>query len=93
MVVRPSSWGITMKRVCLACRRRSADTTPDYPALCVPCLHRAGRSLKPGTRVICTIDDGCSGVVNRIEYGLAVVATNDGQEAWIPIAETVAVRR
>jgi hypothetical protein len=82
-----------MSRKCLACGRRPAATTPQWPALCASCLNRAGQRIGPGARVICEVDDGCSGIVNRIEDGLAVVTTNDGQEAWVPIQEMIRVSR
>jgi hypothetical protein len=82
-----------MSRHCLACGHRSVATTPEWPALCAACLDRAGKRIKPGARVICEVADGCSGTVNRIEDGLAVVTTNDGQEAWVPIPELIAVKK
>jgi hypothetical protein len=90
-------WSLTtggnMSRRCTACGRRSAATTAEWPALCQPCLDRAGEKIKPGARVICEVDDGCSGTVDRIEGGLAVVATADGKEAWVPIPELIAVAK
>lgn len=82
-----------MSRRCTACGRRPAATTPEWPALCQPCLDRAGEKIKPGARVICEVDDGCSGTVDRIEDGLAVVATADGKEAWVPIPELITVSK
>ena len=82
-----------MSRKCLACSRCSAATTPEWPALCASCLDRAGARIKPGARVVCEVDDACSGTVNRIEDGLAVVITNDGKEAWVPIPELIAVTK
>jgi hypothetical protein len=82
-----------MSRKCLACGRRPAATTPEWPALCSSCLNRTGERIKPGARVICEIDDGCSGTIDRIKDGLAVVTTNDGKEAWVPIPELVRVTK
>jgi len=80
-----------MSRQCLACGQRPVATTPDWPALCASCLKRTGQFITPGARVICEIDDACSGTVHRLENDLAVVTTNDGKEAWVPIPELVAV--
>ena len=69
----------------------SARLLRDYPALCKPCMNRSGRPVKAGDRVVCEVDDGCSGTVSRIEDGLAVIATNNGREAWVPIGEVIKV--
>jgi len=82
-----------MAEACLACGTNPAATTDEWPALCETCLERAGEEIEPGSRVICTVDHGCSGVVDRLENydQLAVVRTNDGGEAWVPIPEMVRV--
>ncbi len=84
-----------MSRPCLACGRRPAATTPEWPALCASCLDRTGERIRPGARVICTVDDGCSGTVDRLvdDGQLVVVRTEDGQEAWVPVCELVRVAR
>jgi hypothetical protein len=79
-----------MKRMCLACGKRPADTLAEYPALCKPCINRSGQPVKAGDRVVCEVDEGCSGTVGRIEDGLAVITTKKG-EAWVPIAELIKV--
>jgi hypothetical protein len=80
-----------MERQCLACGKRPAATTPEWPVLCAPCLDRAGEQVEPGARVICTVDHACSGTVDRLvdDGQLVVVKTADGQEAWVPIQEMV----
>jgi hypothetical protein len=82
-----------MSRQCLACGSRPAETTPEWPALCASCLDRAGKRIQTGIRVICTVDHGCSGSVDRLvdDDQLVVVRTADGQEAWVPIQELVLV--
>ena len=82
-----------MEPQCLACGRHPAATTDEWPALCESCLERTGDEIEPGARVICTVDNNCSGIVERMENydQLAVVRTNDGGEAWIPIQELVRV--
>jgi hypothetical protein len=82
----------TMPRKCLACGKRPAATTPEWPALCNSCLNRSGQGIKPGIRVVCEVDDACSGTVDRIEDGLAVVCSDAGKEAWVPIQELIPVR-
>jgi hypothetical protein len=76
---------------CLACGLYPADTIEEVPPLCALCLERAGDEIEPGARVICTVDNSCSGIIDRLENDdqLAVVRTNDGGEAWIPIQELV----
>lgn len=82
-----------MSRKCLACGRRPAATTPEWPALCSSCLNRAGERIKPGARVVCEVDDGCSGTVDRLvdDGQIVVVKTASGQEAWVPIQELVRI--
>jgi hypothetical protein len=82
-----------MSRECIACGQRPATTLPEWPALCASCLDRTGESISPGALVICEVDHECSGTVSRIEDILAVVITNDGKEAWVPIPELVAVTK
>ncbi len=82
-----------MVRRCFACGGRSVVTTPEWPALCTSCLDRIGEPIRPGACVICRVDDRCNGIVNRIKDDLAVVATNDGKEAWVPIPELVAITK
>ena len=81
------------KTTCLACGTPDHDRLPEYPPLCNGCLARAGTGLKFDGRVICTIDNGCSGILDRYDrHGLyGIVITDDGAEAWIPICELVAV--
>jgi len=82
-----------MSERCLACGRHPSATTEEWPALCASCLARVGDEIEVGASVICTVDHGCSGVVDRLENydQLAVVRTNDGGEAWVPILEMVRV--
>jgi len=82
-----------MSEQCLACGGQPVATTEEWPALCESCLERVGDEIEPGARVICTVDHGCSGVVDRLENDdqLVVVRTDDGGEAWVPIQETVRV--
>ena len=79
-------------RKCLACGIRPAATEEDWPALCEPCLDRAGEPVKPGARVVGVVDGACSGTVDRIEDSdLVVVRTIEGGEEWVPVADIVAV--
>jgi hypothetical protein len=80
-----------MSRQCLACGQRPAATTPEWPALCDSCLDREGERVSPGDKVICSVDHGCSGTVDRLEDDdqYIVVRTNDGKEAWVPRQEIV----
>ena len=81
-----------MKRICLACNKRDADTLPEYPALCTSCMNRAGDDIEPGANVICEVDESCSGIVDRLaDEMLVVVRTSDGGEAWVPRVELVRV--
>jgi hypothetical protein len=84
-----------MTSQCLACGARPAviPTNPKWPALCAPCLGRAGDDIGPGARVLCTVSNGCSGTVDRLvdDDQLVVVRTEDGKEAWVPIQEMVRV--
>jgi hypothetical protein len=82
-----------MSRTCLACGRRPAATTEEWPALCEPCLDRSGERIEPGIDVVCTVSDGRGGTVERLENDgfLAVVRTDDGGEAWVPVCELVRV--
>jgi hypothetical protein len=81
-----------MNRTCLACHQRDADTLPEYPALCIPCLERVGENIEPGASVICVNDDGCSGIVERLtDEMLAIVRTRDGGKAWVPQVDLVRV--
>ncbi len=81
-----------MERICLACQKNAADTLPEFPALCVPCLNRAGKQIVPGARVVCEIDASCSGMVERLaDEMIIVVRTSDGDEAWVPRVELVRV--
>lgn len=82
-----------MSRFCLACGRRPADTLPEWPALCAPCIKRTGQHIKPGVRVICESSLGCSGTVDRLVDGgvLAVVRTGNNQETCVPVIELVRV--
>jgi hypothetical protein len=84
-----------VKRQCLACGKRPAATTPEWPALCQPCLDRAGHRVKAGDRVICEVDHGCSGQIDRLEDDghFVIVRTDDGQEAWLPIGEVIRVTK
>lgn len=86
---------LVMSRQCLACGKRPADTTPEWPALCLTCLDRTGERIKPRAHVICTVDSGCSGIVDwLVDDGfIAVVKTDDGPEAWVPVGELVRVTR
>jgi class 3 adenylate cyclase len=56
-------------------------------------LYRSGERIKPRVRVICTEADDCGGTVERLEHDgfLAVVRTDDGGEAWVPVCELVRV--
>ena len=80
-------------RNCLACGARPAATTPEWPALCERCLDRAGEEIEPGAPVVCTASGGCGGRVDRLENDgfMAVVRTDDGQDAWVPACELVRV--
>lgn len=81
-----------MNRTCPACHQRDADTLHEYPALCTPCFKRAGNDIEPGASVICEIDHGCSGIVDRLADEMIVVVRNpDGHEAWVPRVELVRV--
>ena len=82
-----------MQRQCLACGQRPAATTPEWPALCHPCLDSAGERIEPGARVVCTVDAGCSGVVERLEEDghIAVVRTASGPDAWVSVGDMVRV--
>jgi hypothetical protein len=73
--------------------RETAITTDDFPASCPSCLDRGGERVAPGDRVICSVDHGCSGTVDRLEDDdqLVVVRTTDGKEAWVPHQELVPV--
>lgn len=75
---------------CKACRTRSSITIDGYAPLCGRCLDRTGDGIKAGRRVVCEVDDSCSGIVARMVDGYAVIETHDGGEAWIPTAELVA---
>lgn len=81
-----------MDRLCLACQKNIADTLPKYPALCSPCMSRAGKQIEPGVRVVCEVDAACSGIVERMaDEMITVVRTSDGDEAWVPRVELVRV--
>ncbi len=82
-----------MSRQCLACGVHPAITTPEWPALCAACLNRAGDDIRAEAQVVCTVDHGCSGIVDRLvdDDQLVVVRTHDGKEAWVPIQEMVRV--
>lgn len=82
-----------MSRKCIACGRRPADTLPEYPALCLTCLDRAGERIQPAARVVCHVDESCSGTVKQMDGDLAVVTTNDGEDAWLPRQELIRVRK
>jgi hypothetical protein len=49
--------------------------------------------IEPGTRVVCTVDNGCSGTVDRLEDDglLVIVRTTDVQKVWVPIQDMVRV--
>ena len=79
------------ERKCLACGIRPAATDEDWPAICEECLDRAGEPVEPRARVVCVVDGGLSGILDRIEDDLVVVRTIEGEEAWLPQADVVAV--
>ncbi len=56
---------------------------------------RVGEPVQPGDRVICEVDHGCSGIVDYLvdDGQLAVVRTDDGGEAWLPIQQIVRVSK
>jgi len=82
-----------MARKCIACGKRPAATTPEWPALCAACLHRAGQSITPGERVVCTVDGACNGWVHQLadDGFLAVVRTVTGEEVTLPAGNMVRV--
>ena len=76
---------------CLACGQHPRATLPRFPALCLPCLDRAGENITAGARVICTVDHGCSGTVERVDDYFGIVRTHDGHAAWVPTCVLVRV--
>lgn len=77
---------------CKACLKNNSIIIDDSAPLCGQCLNRAGRGVNVGSRVVCEVDDSCSGSVRRIVDSLAVIDTNAGREAWVPVAELVPCR-
>ena len=79
---------------CKACNsRRQIVTDTEWTPLCQPCVNRIGLTIRPGSRVVCQVTDDCSGVVQKIHDGsVAQIETNDGGEAWIPLASLVVVK-
>jgi hypothetical protein len=81
-----------MRRLCLACGRRSATTLPEYPAVCDACLDRQGREpIRVGDRVLChpDLNDPTIRTVERvIDGGFRVVA----EDGTITLARPLLIR-
>jgi len=79
-------------RPCLACGRHASATLLPEPALCERCLDRAGAPLKPGDRVVCTVDETCSGTVERIEDDTTIIVrTASGTHVHLPIEDLITI--
>lgn len=86
---------VATERKCLACRKRDADTNPEWPAaLCFSCMRRAGdiQEVRRGADVVCTVDDKIRGGVLRLEDdGFVAVVSVRSKEVTVPVANLVSV--
>lgn len=86
-----------MSTKCIACRKRNSTSVdePGIPPLCNECWGRTGdRDVRVGAKVVCTAHVEYNGTIRCMDDSdfIAIVKTDDGGEAWIPVAELVAVK-
>ena len=79
-------------RPCLACGRHPSATQPPDPALCERCLNRAGAPVRPGDRVVNSVDETSSGFVVGIEDDTTVIVrTANDEHIHLPLEDLIKI--